>query len=341
MQRSTSAPVRAIRAVAAAAVQPAKSPTKLFTCGRRFERRPLCFEDLILKPAQEQLVADVIAQLECGTAPWVRPWSVSGTSDMPHNLATNRAYNGVNVIQLWMTQTTLAYPTAEWCTFQQAKLLGGSVRKGERGTSVWFIAPRVSARANTDTDDESRTVGGVTFKQYTVFNRAQCDGLPPIAVTEYRSAPERLAIAEAYVTAIGADVRYGGDTAFFTPTADFIGCPTIERFVDAASYYGTLLHEHIHWTGHKERLARTFGKRFGDNAYAAEELVAELGAAFLTAALGIAGSLRHVEYLGHWAHVLRADPQALWTAGAAATKAVAFLDRAAGVVPTIELADAA
>jgi len=124
-----------------------------------------------MKPAQEQLVADIITQLEGGTAPWVRPWSVSGTSDMPHNLATHRAYNGANVIQLWMTQTALAHPTAEWCTFQQTKALGASVRKGEHGTPVWFIAPRVASRREVDTDDTSRSTGGVTFKQYTVFNR--------------------------------------------------------------------------------------------------------------------------------------------------------------------------
>jgi antirestriction protein ArdC len=291
-----------------------------------------------MKPAQEQLVADVIAQLERGTAPWVRPWSVSGTSDMPHNLSTHRAYNGVNVLQLWIAQTSCAYATAEWCTFRQAKALGAAVRKGEHGTPVWFIAPR--STTDRDEDDESRRTG-VTFKQYTVFNRTQCEGLPPIAAVEPLSPGERLADAEAYIAAIGADVRYAGDAAFFSRVSDFIACPPRERFIDAGSYYGTLLHEHIHWTGHETRLARTFGKRFGDDAYATEELIAELGAAFLTAQLAITGSLRHVEYLGHWAQVLRAEPKALWTAGAAATKAVAFLDGAAGRDRAVDLADVA
>ena len=294
-----------------------------------------------MKPAQEKLVADVIAQLERGTAPWVRPWSVSGGSDMPHNLATDRRYNGANVLQLWLAQTALGYPTADWCTFQQAKALGASIRKGEHGTPVWFIAPRLVSRHNASDGDETSAIAGVTFKQYTVFNRAQCDGLTPLATAEPVTTIERIAGADEYVAAIGADVRTGGDAAFFSPTTDFIACPAIDRFVDAAAYYGTLLHEHVHWTGHEKRLGRSHGKRFGDDAYAFEELVAELGAAFLTAQLAIAGQLRHIEYLGHWANVLRADPKALWTAGAAATKAVAYLDAAAGVPDSADLTEAA
>jgi len=238
-------------------------------------------------------------------------------------------------------QVTLGFPTAEWCAFQQAKTLGASVRKGEHGTPVWYIAPRVVPQGAVGGDDDDPSSRGLTFKQFTVFNRAQCDDLPVLVVNEPLTALARLANVEAYSASIGANVHYGGDAAHFAPGSDSIACPPLDRFVDAAAFYGTVLHEHIHWTGHERRLARTFGKRFGDDAYAAEELVAELGAAFLTAQLLIAGTLRHVEYLGHSAQALRAEPKALLTASPAATKAVVFFDSKVGLAPPVEFVDTA
>jgi len=307
-----------------------------FVAAAVLARRPRCFE-VYMKPAQETLVTGIIAQLECGVAPWIRPWSTSGMSGMPHNLATHRAYNGANVLQLWIAQTASGYKTAEWCTFQQAKSLGASVRKGEHGTPVWFIAPRVASKADA-IDHDDRAANGVTFKQYTVFNRAQCDGLPSLAPVEPRAPFAPIVNAEAFVEAIGAEIRIGGDAAYYAPGPDFIACPKPEQFVNASAFYATLLHEHVHWTGAQKRLDRTFGKRFGDDAYAFEELVAELGAAFLTAQLELPSELRHAEYLGHWARVLCAEPKALWTASSAATRASAFLDRAAGLVDEHETA---
>ena len=267
-----------------------------------------------MKPAQEQLVADVVAELERGTAPWVRPWRTSGTSDMPHNFSTGRSYHGVNVLQLWLTQTARGYATAEWCTFVQARALGASVRKGEHGTPVWFIKPRI-ASDHDEKGEESLTFRGVMFKQFTVFNRCQIDGLPQPADLPGPDRFEAIADVEDYVRAIGADVRLGGDAAFYSIAHDYIACPAPDRFVDPAAFYATQLHEHVHWTGHLKRRNRTFGTRFGDQAYAFEELVAELGAAFLTAQLAIAGALRHAEYLATWAQVLRNDPKALWDRG--------------------------
>lgn len=211
------------------------------------------------------------------------------------------------------------------------------MRKGEHGTPVWFIAPRVASKTDA-VDDADRALKGVTFKQYTVFNRDQCDGVPSLAAVEPVSAFAPIANAEAYVAAIGAEIRIGGESAYYAPESDFIACPQPEQFVNASAFYATLLHEHIHWTGAPKRLDRTFGKRFGDDAYAFEELVAELGAAFLTSQLALPGTLRHIEYLGNWARVLRADPKALWTAASAATRATTFLDRVAGVVVEHETA---
>jgi len=270
----------------------------------------------------------IIEQLEAGTAPWVRPWATNGLSDLPLNVVTKKAYRGANVLNLWITAASAGYPTGEWLSFKQAIDLGGSVRKGEKGTSIFFFT--ILTR-----DDAKAKSGKSSFpllKSYTVFNVAQCDNLklPARPVVELPTQGERLADAEAFIAAIGSKVHHGGDSAFYTPSADSITLPKFEQFESPAAYYGTSFHEHGHWTGAAHRLARTFGKRFGDDAYAFEELVAELTAAFVVAELGIEGHLRHPEYLAHWIKVLKSDSKAILTAAAAAAKAADFLATAAG-----------
>lgn len=265
----------------------------------------------------------IIAQLEAGCAPWVRPWS---GSQLPANAFTHRPYRGANIVALWMTQTIGGYPTAEWVSFRQALQLGGNVRKGERGTPIFFYSL-------LERDDE-RAKDGVRriplLRSYTVFNVAQCDGLPVAAASDPRPNFERLDDAEAFLRAIGATVRHGGTQAFYSPLADAITLPQFEQFETPEHYYGTSLHEHGHWSGAKHRLAREFGKRFGDDAYAFEELVAELTSAFLCAELAIAGNLRHPEYLAHWVRILRSDAKAILSAGARASEAADYLARLAG-----------
>ncbi len=273
------------------------------------------------------LTAAIVADLERGVAPWVRPWATTGISDLPSNIVSKKHYNGANVLALWMAQTALAYPTAEWVTFKQARDLGGCVRKGEHGAPIFFVSA-FESKTETDRNGDARRVP--FLKSYTVFNVAQVDGLPLRAIPEPRPEVERLADVDAFLHDVGATIRHGGDASYYAPGLDVIVLPERDAFADAASYYGTALHEHAHWTGAKARLDRTFGKRFGDNAYAFEELVAKLSAAFLCAALAIPGKLQHPEYIGHWAAILGGDAQAIWTAGARATDAVAFLNRAAG-----------
>jgi antirestriction protein ArdC len=265
----------------------------------------------------------IIAQLEVGCAPWVRPWS---RSRVPANAFTHRPYRGANIVALWMAQTVDGYPTADWLSFRQALQLGGNVRKGEHGTPIFFysVLERDDARAK----DGVRRVP--LLRSYTVFNVAQCDGLPISRVPETRSELERLEDADAFLGAIGATVRHGGDQAFYSPASDAITLPTFEQFETPEHYYGTSLHEHGHWTGAKHRLAREFGKRFGDDAYAFEELVAELTSAFLCAELEIGGNLRHPEYLSHWVRILRSDAKAILSAGARASEAADYLARLAG-----------
>lgn len=278
----------------------------------------------------QAIVDALIAQLEAGCAPWERPWVTTGGDGLPVNLATQRKYRGSNILWLWMMQATCGYESGEWISFRQALALGGSVRKGEHGVPITFFT--MLERADPGSPAGVRNVP--LLKCYTVFNRAQCDGLPAPEAVEPRSEFVRLAEADAFIAAIGAEIRHGGDRAYYAPKPDAIALPNPERFDGPEFYYATSLHEHAHWSGAPHRLAREFGKRFGDNAYAFEELVAELTSAFLCAELAIPGKLRHAEYLAHWASILRDDPRALLTAGSRASAAADYLMALAGRRPS-------
>jgi antirestriction protein ArdC len=280
------------------------------------------------------VTAQIIDQLDASIAPWVRPWTTTGISDMPTNFATRRTYRGANVLNLWMAQTALGYETAEWMTFKQARDLDACVRKGEHGTPVFFVSTFERDAKNAKGEIVEKRIP--FWKSFTVFNIAQIDGLPARLPIAPRPEVERLASVEAYLAAVGATVRLGGDRAFYSPATDSITLPRPEQFESVSAFYATSCHEHGHWSGAAHRLAREFGKRFGDNAYAFEELVAELTAAFLCAELDIPGRLQHPEYIANWAAVLRADNKAIWTAGARATEAVQFLHQAAGFVTAAE-----
>lgn len=275
------------------------------------------------RDSYEALTATIVQQLESGVAPWVRPWSTLGQSDRPTNYSTQKAYHGSNVLQLWMAQTACGYPTCEWMTYLPAKERGATVRRGEHGTPIIFAQPLVKEK---EIAGELRSVyAGFILRGFSVFNVAQIDGLSARAKEAPRAAFSPIAEAEAFIGAVGAKVTHGGDRAYYSAGSDSITLPRPEAFKDEASYYATSLHEHGHWSGSQARLNRAFGKRFGDQAYAMEELVAELTAAFLTADLCIPGRLQHPEYLAHWAKLLKDDKNALWTAASAGTKAAEYL----------------
>ena len=191
----------------------------------------------------------IVAALEQGTAPWVRPWTATGPG-MPRNGSTGRNYNGVNVLLLWAESHAKGYDSGEWFTFRQAKLAGGNVRKGERGTGIVFW--KFLERSGTDDNGDKTTRKIPMARAYTVFNREQCDDLP-----EPKEAPkvaglseaERHAQAERFIAATRADVRHGGSRAFYSPKLDYIQLPRFETFRDGASYYATACHELTHWTG--------------------------------------------------------------------------------------------
>ncbi|MDZ5698677.1 ArdC family protein [Chelativorans sp. M5D2P16] len=271
----------------------------------------------------------IIAELERGAVPWVKPWGrAKAALGLPRNAATGRTYSGINILILWGAVIECGYPGQNWLTFRQALSLDGNVRKGERGTTIVhadrFIPKEEKERAKTQ-GDEPQAVR--YLKRFTVFNVAQCDGLPEHLHGSAEPLPEREIIpqAEALMQASGADVRIGGARAFYTQAGDYIQLPPQPAFFEQIDYYRTCFHELGHWTGHPSRLGRDLSGSFGSKAYAREELVAEMAAAFVCSALGIAPTVRHADYIGSWLNVLREDNRAIFRAASHASKAADFL----------------
>lgn len=285
----------------------------------------------------------IIATLEAGTRPWLKPWSTpQGTVSAIMPLRGNGTpYRGINVLLLWGEAMDKGYACNTWMTYKQAEERGAQVRKGEKGSMVVY-ADRAST---TETNDKGEEVerAFAFMKAYTVFNVEQIDGLPEsfyakAEVREEGQLLEAIAEAERFFEKTGATFRHGGSRAFYTTGGDFIQLPPLQAFRDAESYTATKAHELVHWTGNETRMARTFGKRFGDQAYAFEELVAELGSAFLSALLGITPEPRddHAAYLASWLKVLKEDKRAIFSAAAHAQRAVDFLDGLQGQIAAEE-----
>lgn len=282
----------------------------------------------------------ILAGIAAGTMPaWTCPWSRAGVAvDLPYNAGTRRRYNGVNVFLLWLAAQDKGYASAAWLTFNQAREMGGSVRKGEKGTLVTLWRPLMIAQKDANgaplmKDGKPIKKQILMLKHFTVFNVEQCDGIDlakfaPAPVTDLPGGFVANDEIEAWIKGTGAAIVEHGASAHYSPTGDRITLPTRERFEDAGAFYATATHELGHWTGHTSRLARDLGKRFGSDAYAAEELVAEMASAFACASLGIAGRLQHAEYLAHWVRVLRADHKAIFTAASAARAAFEYLEDA-------------
>jgi antirestriction protein ArdC len=230
---------------------------------------------------------------------------------------------------LWASAEEQGFECPLWLTFQQAKELGGNVKKGEHGSPVVYA----NTFKKTETNDAGEELEQeIPFlKQYTVFNALQCEGLPAHFYA-LAQAPnndiERIPHAEQFVANTKADIRTGGNQAFYTQTGDYIQMPPLVSFQSAESYVSTLVHELTHWTKHPARLDRDLGrKRFGDAGYAMEELVAELGASFLCADLNITPEVMpdHASYLDHWLQVLKQDKRAIFSAASLATRAADYL----------------
>jgi len=276
-----------------------------------------------------RITRQIITQLEAGVRPWSQPWRAGASVSRPlrHD---GTPYSGINVVLLWSEAASRGFARPTWMTFRQALALGGCVRKGEHGATVVYANWLV--RSDVDEAGAEAEHRIAFLKAYTVFNVEQIAGLPaafdPTEAVAINNG-ERISRAEDFFARCGADIRHGGGSAYYAPGADYVQMPSFESFEDPVGYYATLGHEMTHWTRHPSRLDRDFGRqRHGDAGYAREELVAELGAAFLCADLGLALKPRedHAAYIGSWLKVLSDDKRFIVSAAAHAQRAVQHLD---------------
>jgi len=286
------------------------------------------------KDIYQRITDQIVAAIERGAGAWRMPWH--GTGDVgtarPVNAVSRRPYRGVNVLALWAAAEAGGYPTGVWATYRQWSALGAQVRRGERGSLVvfWKVYDREHQEEGDDAPPEDERDGRgdrrLFARGYTVFNAAQVDGYVVPAGPQLPEA-ERDAQAERFFDALGIATVYGGNRAFYRPSTDTIHLPPFESFRDAASAYSVRAHESAHAAGAPHRLARDLSGRFGSDAYAAEELVAELTAAFICGDLRLAVEPRpdHAAYVSSWVNVLRGDQRAIFTAAAKAQQAADWM----------------
>lgn len=274
------------------------------------------------KELYASVTASIVKQIVAGAGEWKMPWQAIADAGEPVNATTHKAYRGGNHLVLGMVAVGRGW-SGHWATYKQWQSVGAQVRRGEKSTYgvKWSVV-------------EDRKTGETKLVPFTfsVFAAEQVDGFDVPERAEL-DTPDRIDDAERFFAAVGADVRHGGNRAFYKPSDDFIQLPELGQFGEAAAYYATAAHEHAHWTGHASRLGRDMLSRFGSAGYAAEELVAELSAAFTCARLGISTTPRpdHAAYLDSWLSILKADASALFTAASKAQAASDFLADRAGV----------
>ncbi|SOB88034.1 Antirestriction protein ArdC [Sphingomonas guangdongensis] len=291
----------------------------------------------------ETITNVIIERLKAGVRPWRQPWT-GGPVSRPLRVC-GTPYRGVNVIWLWMAAQARGFGSPTWMTYHQAELLGAQVRKGERGTIAIFYrsyTKEIEDPATGEREDEARRV----LKSFTVFNVDQIEGLPERFRPEPSALPEPSARdreLDAFFAAIPASLRHGGGEAYYMPSTDQITMPEVSQFRTRDLYRSTLAHELAHWTGHRSRLDRSLSGRFGSDAYAVEELVAELASAMIGAELGLPVDHLddHASYLGSWLKVLKTDARAILTAAAKAEEASAYLLKLGGAERPAELSLAA
>jgi antirestriction protein ArdC len=278
----------------------------------------------------------IITAIEQGAGTWRMPWHTSGRfAFSPINVTSKKPYRGINTVCLWASAQAKGYESGEWGSYKQWQDRGAQVRRGEKATTVvfWKFANNAD---DADSGDDSLPTSGSRLlftKGYSVFNAAQVDGYTP-KVDADMPMLERIEHAEAFFSSVGATVRHGGNQAYYSPVSDHIQMPPFQAFRDSISYYSTLAHESTHWTTHQGRCDRQLGKRFGDTAYAVEELIAELGAVFTCAHLALSTEPRedHAQYIQSWLRVLKADKRAIFTAASKAQQACDWLIQQASTV---------
>jgi antirestriction protein ArdC len=279
----------------------------------------------------QEITDRIIAELEAGRVPWVQPWGTPKAKallSMPKNAATNHRYSGINVLILWQAVIEHGFSSQSWLTFRQALSLGGHVRKGERGTTVVYADRLIPDKERERAEREGEEPQAIPFlKRFTVFNSEQCEGLPAGIGASPPPVPQGLILpqAGALIAATGADLRIGGDRAYYDVERDFIRVPPPQAYFEPINWHRTSLHELGHWSGAAHRLGRDLSGSFRSGSYAREELVAEISCAYVCAALSIVPTVRHSDYLASWIDCLREDNRAIVRAASAASKAADYL----------------
>jgi antirestriction protein ArdC len=274
-----------------------------------------------------KVTQQIIEAMERGAASYRMPWHVTGADCFaPVNVVSKRPYRGINVLLLWLLAEHHGYTSGEWATYNQWQELGAQVRKGEKAALIVFWKISERGREETDDQEEPASNRSILARGYHVFNAAQVEGYLP-KPSPVLPESERVGSAERFFSRLGIAVKHGGNTACYSPQEDVIHMPPFSCFRDAASFYSTLGHEATHATGAEHRLNRDLKPRFAEESYAMEELVAELGAAFLCSTLGLSNEPRkeHAAYLSSWLRVLRQDKRAVFTAASQAQKAIDWM----------------
>jgi antirestriction protein ArdC len=290
---------------------------------------------------QQHITNQIVAAIETGVGEFRLPWRRAGGSiARPLNVASKKPYRGVNILALWAMAQEKGFSAGVWGTYKQWAAVGAQVRKGEKAAYVAFFKQIDVAHGRDEVEgDFEKPVRRLIARATPVFAAEQVEGWAPPSPEAPAADLQPHERAEAFVAATGAEICHGGDRAFYRPSTDSIHLPPREAFTGSATsspaeaYYSVLLHELTHWTSHQSRCNRQLGKRFGDQAYAMEELVAELGAAFLCADLKIADQPRadHAQYIDHWLGVLKRDKKALFAAASKASKAATYIGQLGGL----------
>jgi antirestriction protein ArdC len=294
--------------------------------------------DIARKDIYQSITDAIIAQFETGVAPWLKPWSGGSAMSLPKRV-NGEHYKGINVLLLWSAAHEHGYSSAFWMTFRQASELGAQVRRGEKSTTIVYANAITREEQDKDGNDIERVIP--FLKTYAVFNAAQIDGLPERFQAEpltFTMPEQRLEAVDAFFAKTGADIREGGTEAFYASDSDHIQMPPFASFRTAHDFATTLCHEAVHWTKKESRLNRDFVReKWGDAGYAREELVAEIGSAFLAADFGLEFEPRpdHASYIAHWLTILKNDKRAIFQAASFAQKAVQYLHDF-GIEPDIE-----
>ena len=269
----------------------------------------------------QEVTDNIIEALESGVSPWQCPWERSTVSVMPYNFGTGALYSGINILLLYLAATKNGYGCNAWLTYKQAQAIGGQVQKGARSVRCIFYK---TLEIEGKSGDEDKVLPMARW--FSLFNIDQIDGVE--IETETKKINELFSpieAAESLLAASGAKIEEKGQQAFFAPAPDLIVLPERVRFARAEDFYATATHELTHWTGHKSRLDRDFKGRFGETSYAFEELIAEIGSAFINAELGLEGDLQHASYIKNWLEIMKDDKRAIFTAASQASKAHQFI----------------